>query len=188
MAQENIKNVILKQKVADQIDALMVKSDINNIVVDHTTQKTLAAELAEIMALIAGKATAADIDSRITALVGAAPEALDTLKEIADALNNDPDFAATMTTQLSGKVDKIEGKGLSTEDFTAELKAKLEGITGYTHPDSHPASMITQDATHRFVSDTEKTAWNAKGRVLSGASTPADLSDNDLFIQVVQEG
>lgn len=29
---------------------------------------------------------------------------------------------------LAGKVDTIEGKGLSTEDFTSELKAKLEGI------------------------------------------------------------
>lgn len=29
---------------------------------------------------------------------------------------------------LAGKVDAIEGKGLSTEDFTSELKAKLEGI------------------------------------------------------------
>lgn len=44
--------------------------------------------------------------------------------------------------------------------MTPELKKKLDGIaTGannYVHPSSHPASMIAQDATHRFVSDTEK--------------------------------
>lgn len=34
--------------------------------------------------------------------------------------------------------------------------------TVYTHPDSHPATMITQDNTHRFVTDTEKTVWNGK--------------------------
>ena len=90
-------------------------------------------------------------------------------------------------TDMAGKVDKVDGKGLSTEDFTTALKQKLEGITGYTHPDSHPASMITQDATHRFATDAEKASWNAKGRVLSGATAPADLGDNDLFIQVVQE-
>ena len=33
------------------------------------------------------------------------------------------------TTQLSDKVDKVDGKGLSTEDFTTELKDKLESIT-----------------------------------------------------------
>lgn len=187
MSENAIKNAILQKKIEGAVVDLMVKTCAENVVVD-AAGKTLAAELSEIMTLIAGKATSAHIDSRITALVGAAPEALDTLKEIADALNNDPDFAATITTQLAGKVDKVDGKGLSSEDFTTELKAKLEGITGYTHPDSHPASMITPDATHRFVTDAEKAAWNAKGRVLSGTSAPADMTESDLFIQVVQEG
>lgn len=50
--------------------------------------------------------------------------------------------------------------------MTPELKKKLDGIaTGannYVHPANHPATMITQDATHRFVTDTEKTTWNGK--------------------------
>ena len=28
------------------------------------------------------------------------------------------------------------------------------------HPSSHPANVIQQDSTHRFVTDTEKTKWN----------------------------
>ena len=184
MSETAIKNAILKKKIEGTITDLMVKPSAENVVVD-ATGKTLSAELAEIITAMAGKATASDIDTRINALIGAAPTALDTLVEIADALNNDPDFAATMTSQLAGKVDKVAGKGLSTEDFTAELKAKLEGITGYTHPDSHPATMITQDATHRFVTDAEKASWNAKGRILSGTTTPADLAETDLFLQIV---
>ena len=50
--------------------------------------------------------------------------------------------------------------------MTPELKKKLDGIaTGannYVHPSNHPATMITQDATHRFVTDTEKNTWNGK--------------------------
>jgi hypothetical protein len=34
--------------------------------------------------------------------------------------------------------------------------------TVYTHPVNHPASIITQDLNNRFVTDTEKTAWNSK--------------------------
>ena len=30
----------------------------------------------------------------------------------------------------------------------------------YTHPTNHPASIITQDVTHRFITDTERTNWN----------------------------
>lgn len=34
--------------------------------------------------------------------------------------------------------------------------------TVYTHPSSHPATIIAEDTTHRFVTDSEKTSWNAK--------------------------
>src|SRR5690625_2199762 len=37
-------------------------------------------------------------------LIDGAPEALDTLVELADALNNNPNFAAEMATQLSNRV------------------------------------------------------------------------------------
>lgn len=47
------------------------------------------------------------VNSKIQAVVGAAPEALDTLKEIGDALGNDPDFAATMTNKLTEINSKI---------------------------------------------------------------------------------
>ncbi len=63
------------------------------------------------------------------------------------------------------KIDKIAGKGLSTNDYTTLEKSKLSGIAekanNYVHPASHPAEMITQNETHRFVSDNEKSSWNA---------------------------
>lgn len=52
------------------------------------------------------KPTNMDVDKKIKKVVGSAPEALDTLKEISDALNNDSDFAGTMTKQLANKSDK----------------------------------------------------------------------------------
>lgn len=62
------------------------------------------------------------------------------------------------------KVDKIEGKGLSTNDYTNSDKDKLAGIeeraNKYVHPETHTADIITQDTTHRFVTDTEKETWN----------------------------
>ena len=67
---------------------------------------------------------------------------------------------------INKKVDKVAGKGLSTEDFTTAEKQKLAGIAAgannYTHPASHPASMIATDETHLFVTAAEKSVWNAK--------------------------
>ncbi|MCK1493473.1 hypothetical protein IVB14_24370 [Bradyrhizobium sp. 180] len=48
-------------------------------------------------------ATMAAIANAISALLGGAPAALDTLKELADALNDDASFAATITNQLALK-------------------------------------------------------------------------------------
>jgi len=48
--------------------------------------------------------TTAAISAAITSLINASPAALDTLKELADALGDDANFAATITTALAGKV------------------------------------------------------------------------------------
>ena len=44
------------------------------------------------------------------------------------------------------------------------------GANKYVHPASHAASVIQQDATHRFVTDTEKTKWNGNTITYSKAS------------------
>jgi len=80
------------------------------------------------------------------------------------------------------KLQKAEdGKGLSTHDYTEEAKAKVDAIpenpeytdTVYTHPESHPASMITQDSARRFVSDTQIASWTDKVDTAGGQMTGA---------------
>lgn len=48
------------------------------------------------------------IDTRINELIGAAPEALDTLKEIADSLNNEPNLATSLLSQITALDNKID--------------------------------------------------------------------------------
>lgn len=48
-------------------------------------------------------ATAAFVAAKVAQLVGSAPETLDMLKELADALGNDPNFATTVLNKLAGK-------------------------------------------------------------------------------------
>ena len=68
------------------------------------------------------------------------------------AINSDTGTDATInaaTTSLAGV--------MSSSD-----KTKLDGLSNYTHPANHSPSIITQDASNRFVTDTEKTTWNGK--------------------------
>lgn len=85
------------------------------------------------------------------------------------------EYGDTVASELPKKVDKVEGKGLSTEDYTTAEKNKLAeievGANNYAHPSTHPASMITESASKRFVSDAEKAIWNAKQDALSGDVT-----------------
>lgn len=61
----------------------------------------------------------------ITDIIASAPAALDTLNELAAALGDDANFAATITTALGNKVDKVTGKALSSNDYTDAEKARV---------------------------------------------------------------
>lgn len=95
--------------IKNELDAYAKKSDIEELIPDNI-------------------ATNEYVDKKVSDLVSSAPEALDTLQELSKALGDDPNFATTMATKLGNKVDKVEGKGLSTNDFTNEEKNKLDGI------------------------------------------------------------
>lgn len=67
----------------------------------------------------------------------------------------------------SVSVDDIPLASTSSDGrMSKEDKTKLDGIAAsannYKHPSTHPASMITDDSNHRFVTDTEKNTWNSK--------------------------
>lgn len=49
-------------------------------------------------------------------------------------------FWQKLKTKLEGKVDKVEGKGLSSNDFTAAYKTKLDGIANGANNYSHPTN------------------------------------------------
>lgn len=65
-------------------------------------------------------ATTAFVKAALAALVDSSPAALDTLNELAAALGDDPNFAATMATELSKKMDKARN-GADIPDVAAFL-------------------------------------------------------------------
>lgn len=75
-----------------------------------------------------------EIEAKIDALIGDAPEIMDSLPELIDVIN-------TRAELIAGKVDKQTGKGLSTNDYTTEEKTKLAGLSNYN--DSEVRKSIT---------------------------------------------
>lgn len=166
---------LLQEVVTDTVKELGSYKDISNREIKDLKNRTTVVEETKADKVYVDKEllkkydkdkvfTKEEVLQKIQDLIGTAPEALDTLAEIAEALNNDPNFAATMTNELSKKADKVAGKGLSDENYTLLEKQKLAGIeigaNKYVHPTTHSANIIVENEDKRFVSDIEKVNWN----------------------------
>ena len=69
------------------------------------------------------------VDGRVANIVNSAPETLDTLQELAQALGNDPNFATTVAKEIGTKADKA-----TTENA---LKGKANAADVYTKTESN---------------------------------------------------
>lgn len=181
--------------IADESGNIIFKADANGM---HTTSLTLN-----------GESVTDIIDDKVASLVDSAPDTLNTLNELASALGDDPNFATTVATEIGKKVDKVDGKGLSTNDFTNDYKntldnlgsmafnevdptvpawAKEETKPSYTAEevgalsDSTVLADLTEDANHRTVTDAEKSTWNAK------SDFSGDYNDLQNAPNIVEDG
>ena len=119
--------------------------------------------------------TKTESDTRIQAVVGAAPEALDTLAEIAAQLASDGAAAGALTTTVSLKVDKVSGKGLSTEDFTTAEKTKLAGAAPLASPTFSGQVTLTNTSGYNLYASGSAPNYMAGGLGIGGVPT-ADTS------------
>lgn len=198
----NMKKAILKKQIEGIVYEVMLKTTAEMVTIDDAGT-TLAAKLIELGNL----PTSTYVDEKISALVNGSPETLDTLNELAAALGSDPNFATTIANQLGSKVDKVEGKGLSTNDYTNEEKAKLAGVEEGANKTLIVNNLTTSEtgsaldaAQGKVLSDKieehtadltvhitekERTGWNAKARVIAASAQPENMTENDLFLELV---
>lgn len=71
-------------------------------------------------------------DQKIASLVGGAPEALDTLKELADALNNDANIAANVTKKIGELSNSLTSEAntrkASDDEINANIKTQVDKL------------------------------------------------------------
>lgn len=119
----------------------------------------------------AGFQTEEEVNAAIQKIIGSAPEVLDTLKEIADALGNDPNFATTITKKLAAITeqvnqeieDRIAGDEANSAEVAAEvqarkdadtaLEAKLKEYIDNKSDDSDTALGVIRDNLNKEIQD-----------------------------------
>jgi hypothetical protein len=76
------------------------------------------------------------VDTRIQNVIGAAPATLNTLQELAAALGDDPNYAATISASLSAlsaRVTTLEGSGTPTRTFSTLVGAGSGSVFNVDH-------------------------------------------------------
>lgn len=122
-------------------------------------------------------------------------EAFDTIKEIADWIINHQDLYETLIGSLANKVDKEDGKGLSTNDFDDDAVATLTAVLASTQDLSNAIDNLTTDdvatvTSRQYVTQSEKEKITASARVLTYTATeefPSGATEQDLVIQVLDD-
>ncbi len=138
-------------KVSGKVDKITGKGLSTN---DYTTaEKSKLASLSnyddtELRSLIGNTYTKSEVDAKIDEAVAGGEVDLSNYYTKSET-----------DSKVSGKVDKITGKGLSTNDFTTALKTKLEGLTNYDDSDIRTSitniqNMIEYTLIEQTVSNT----------------------------------
>jgi hypothetical protein len=91
--------------------------------------------------------TATQVNATVQAVVGSAPDALNTLKELADALGNDKNFASTVTTELSKKAN------------ASDLTAKQDKLVSGTNIKTVNGTSLLGSGNIAFLPELDKTNW-----------------------------
>lgn len=193
----NTKYILEKIKIEGELRELIVKSDAENTSVQYNGKDmTLAAALAEIFTSLSTIPTAENVEENIqtaiNTLINGAPETYDTLKEIADYIAAHQEVADALNEAIGNKVDRIEGKGLSTEDFTTILKNKLDQMPEITAEQvenwNQKAEKTNASAKNDgLMSAADKQRFDALRGVKYGTEVPEDMEDGELFVHVVSE-
>ena len=66
------------------------------------------------------------IDQKITDLIDGSPDALDTLKELADALGDDPNFATTITNKLTELTNELSNLETEIQSLDSKIDQETE--------------------------------------------------------------
>lgn len=114
--------------------------------------------------------------AQIASILDGAPGALDTLNELAAAMGDDPNFAATMTTALAGKLSLSGGSMTGSLDFNNQF-----GVNVPTPTQSHhiaPRSYV--DAVVGSIADAEAAALSAAGSATAAAASFDAFDDRYL--------
>ena len=106
---------------------------------------------------------------------------IDTIKEVLKAFENAPE-GTNIANALFGKVDKVDGKGLSTNDFTSTYKTKLDGIASGAEVNVQSDWNVTDTTSDAYIKN-KPTLFSGSYNDLTNKPTIPTVNNGQLTIQ-----
>ena len=161
-----------------------VKADISKLQSDVGTAKENISTLQEDVTGVEGNVSTltqsvSTLDTTVDGL-NTTVEGLETdVTELQGTVSDVEGTVGTLQTNLNNKVDKVQGKGLSTNDFTNAYKTKLDGLNNYND------TIIKQDITElqTDVGALERTVGNHTESIETNTTDITTLKGNVQTLQ-----
>lgn len=173
------KNVILTHKFNRAVYALAVRTT-TDAVFDTKYKYSLTEMLSDITdAMTTSFTRIAALSEAFNELMADCPEEFSTLKEIADYINVNGDPKSALIELIDTKVEKIDGMGLSHNDFDDIMKAKLEN--DYTKEELNEIfseyNVLTDDMRERITT-------LEMDNNIHVSEDGSDIKDRDVWIRI----
>ena len=165
-------------------DITKLQSNVGTLQSDVSTAKENISTLQEDVTGIEGNVSTltqsvSTLDTTVDGL-NTTVEGLETdVTELQGTVSDVEGSVSTLQTNLNNKVDKVQGKGLSTNDFTNAYKTKLDGLNNYDD------TTVKQDITElqTDVSALETTVGNHTKSIETNTTNITTLKGNVQTLQ-----
>ena len=169
-------DVVLTKELNNTMYSLAVRTT-TDMVFDTEYKYSLTEMLSDISKfLVRNQKSIAGVSEAFDTLMKDAPDEANTLLKIWQYINVDGDGESKLIKMLKSKVDKEEGKGLSSNDFTDALLSKLD-------------SDYTKTELDTIFSNIEKKIQKLDAKptiyITDGTTPPEGMREGDYWYQII---
>ena len=161
-----VANSAVKLNTPVTINGVDFDGSKNIIIEDNTKETPIGAQekahkaLQDAKVYSDGKLTESRkyTDTKVTDLIGSAPTTLNTLKKLADAIDNNPNFATSITTLIGTKSDKsyVDGQMQNKANIVHEHNSsQITSMSSYSKPTTTSA-IATGDSLNVAIGKLER--------------------------------
>lgn len=174
------KNTVLTKELNNVTYELMVKTVSDMVYVDEKT--TLTEVLANFTDLMVDNTkTFSEFKKSLNDLVKDSNEQAEKIKDVWNYVNLSADPKSTLIELINSKVDKEDGKGLSTNDFTDVMKEKL--VNNYSKEELDDKFYVLNERVLKMESKIDQISVVDDRPNIS--DDPNNVRNNDYWFQII---